>query len=51
VLGEEERREMFGTLGYGARQLDLRAIKKFALDTIEPEFRESASVPSPDAAV
>jgi hypothetical protein len=29
VLGEQERREMLSTLGYCARQLDVRAIKKF----------------------
>jgi hypothetical protein len=50
VLGEQDRREMLGTLGYCARQLDLRAIKKFGLETIEPEFKESANVPSPDGA-
>jgi hypothetical protein len=42
VLSEQERREMLSTLGYCARQLDLRAIKKFGLETIEPEFKESA---------
>src|SRR5690348_393142 len=31
VLGERVSREMLGTLGYCARQLDLRAIKKFGL--------------------
>ena len=49
VLGEEERREMLGTLGYCARQLDLRAIKKFGLKTIEPEFKESTKVPQPES--
>lgn len=39
VLGEQERGEMLGTLGYCARQLDLRAIKKFGLATIEPNSR------------
>jgi hypothetical protein len=38
VLGEEERRNMPSTRGYCARQLDLRAIKKFGLETIAPEF-------------
>jgi hypothetical protein len=33
-----------------ARQLDLRAIKKFGLQTTEPEFKESTHVPSPDGA-
>ena len=42
VVGEKDRREMLGTLGYCARQLDVRAIKKFGLETIEPEFKESA---------
>ena len=50
VLGEEDRREMLGTLGYCARQLDVRAIEKFGLETTEPEFKESADVPSPDGA-
>jgi hypothetical protein len=50
VLSEEERREMLSELGYCARQLDVRAIKKFGLETIEPEFKESANVPSPDGA-
>ncbi len=50
VLGEEERRDMLGTLGYSARQLDLRAIKKFELETIAPEFREAANVPAADSA-
>ncbi len=48
VLGEQDREGMLGTLGYGARQLDLRAIKKFGLETIEPQFKESDNVPSPD---
>ena len=48
--GEQERREMLSTLGYCARQLDLRAIKKFRLETIAPEFKESANIPSPDGA-
>jgi hypothetical protein len=50
VLGEEESREMLGTLGYCARQFDLRAIEKFGLQTMEPEFKESTNVPSPDGA-
>jgi hypothetical protein len=50
VLGEEDRQEMLGTLGYCARQFDLRAIRKFGLKTIEPEFKKSANLPSPDAA-
>lgn len=50
VLSEEERREMLSTLGYCARQVDLRAAKKFGLETIKPEFKESANVPSPDDA-
>ena len=32
---------MLGTLGYCARQLDLRAIKKFGLETIEPNCEKS----------
>jgi hypothetical protein len=50
VLYEEDRREMLGTLGYCARQLDVRAIEKFGLETIEPEFKGSADVPLPDGA-
>jgi hypothetical protein len=50
VLSEQEIREMLSTLGYCARQLDVRAIKKFGLETIEPELKESANVPSPDGA-
>jgi hypothetical protein len=41
VLGEDDRDEMLNRLGYCARQLDLRAIKKFALETIEPKPKES----------
>jgi hypothetical protein len=37
VLSDEERGEMLNTLGYCARQLDVRAIKKFGLETIEPK--------------
>ncbi|MCE5309386.1 MAG: hypothetical protein LLG20_17230 [Acidobacteriales bacterium] len=51
VLGEDEKRDMLGTLGYCARQIDLRAIKKFGLETIKPEFKEPADAPSPDGAV
>ena len=50
VLSEQERREMLSTLGFCARHLDVRAIKKFGLETIEPEFKESANAPSPDGA-
>jgi len=50
VLGEEERREMLSTLGYCARQLDVRAIKKFGLEAIQPDFKNSPSAPSPDGA-
>ena len=39
VPSEEESRRMLGTLGYGARQPDLRAIKQFALPTIKPQFK------------
>jgi hypothetical protein len=48
VLGEHERFEMLGGLGYCARQLDIRAIKKFGLETIEPKFKESANASSPN---
>lgn len=50
VLDEHEKREMLGTLGYCARQLDLRAIKKFRLETIAPKFKRSPSASSPDGA-
>jgi hypothetical protein len=46
----QERQEMLGSLGYCARQIDVRAIKKFRLEAIEPGFKESANVPSPDGA-
>jgi hypothetical protein len=48
VVSEKDSREMLGTLGYCARQLDARAIKKFGLETIEPEFKESADIASHD---
>ena len=41
VLSKEEGREMLADLGYCARQLDLRAIKKFGLPTIEPLPKET----------
>lgn len=50
VLGEKDRQEMLSTLGYCARQLDLRAIKKFALETIQPEFQESTEPAPSDGA-
>ena len=46
VVGEKDGREMLGALGCCARRLDLRAIKKFGLVTIEPESKESAGVAS-----
>jgi hypothetical protein len=46
VLEERKMREMLGTLGYCARQLDIRAVKKFGLETIEPQFRGEDPVPS-----
>jgi hypothetical protein len=50
VLGENDREDMLNTLGYGARQLDLRAIQKFVLQTIEPKLEGSIEVapPQPD---
>ena len=48
VLGEEESREMLGALGFCARQLDLRAIGKFGLKTIEPKFKEPSTVAASD---
>lgn len=48
VLSEEERREMLSTLGYCARQLDIRAIKKFRLETLQPKLSEPVNVSLPD---
>jgi hypothetical protein len=45
VLSKDESREMLADLGYCARQLDLRAIKKFGLATIEPLPKEDPSAP------
>jgi len=45
MLGEEDRREMLSTLGYCARQLDVRAVEKFGLEAIEPEFKQTATPP------
>ena len=42
VLSKDESREMLADLGYCARQLDLRAIKKFGLQTVEPLPKEGA---------
>ena len=47
VISEKDSREMLGTLGYCVRQLDLRAVKKFGLVTIEPELKKSGDVASP----
>jgi hypothetical protein len=48
VLTEEESRDMLGTLGYCARQVDLRAIKKLGLETIKHDSEESADIQSSD---
>lgn len=37
VVSEKDRREMLGTLGYCARQLDVRAMEKFRLEAGEPQ--------------
>jgi hypothetical protein len=50
VLSKDESRGMLGTLVYCARQLDIRAAKKLALATIEPESKESADPPPDDPA-
>jgi hypothetical protein len=47
VLGKDESRDMLGTLGYCARQLDIRAVKKFGLTTIQPEFKHCPAIQSP----
>jgi hypothetical protein len=44
LLSEDESREMLAHLKYCARQLDLRAIKKFGLATIEALPKEAPSV-------
>src|SRR5262249_49165629 len=41
VITDKDSREMRGTFGSGARQLDLRAVKESGLKTIEPKFNES----------
>ena len=46
VLEENEMREMLGTLGYCARQLDIQAIKKFGLETIALQFKDDNKVPA-----
>jgi hypothetical protein len=43
-LSKDENPEMLADPGYCARQLDLRAIKKFGLATIEPLPKEAPSV-------
>jgi hypothetical protein len=50
MLGEKDREDMLNVLGYGARQLDLRAIQKFALQTIKPTFEGSVEVAPPEPA-
>jgi hypothetical protein len=46
TLTEKDIREMTGTLGYCLRRLDIRAVKKFGLPTIEPQFRDPDESPS-----
>lgn len=38
MITDDESRNMLGDLGYCARQIDIRAINKFGLATIEPIF-------------
>ena len=45
LVFDEESGEMLADLGYCARQLDLRAIKKFGLATIEPLPNEAPGPP------
>ena len=40
VFSEKDSRDMLGMLGYCVRQLDVRAVKKFGLETIQPVFKE-----------
>ena len=47
MLTKDDSRTMLGTLGYCARQLDIRATKKFGLETIEPAFEEPEDTPAP----
>ena len=44
VLSKDESREMLANVGYCARQFDLRAIRKFGLETIEPLPEEAPSI-------
>jgi hypothetical protein len=48
LITEEYSEELLGTIGYCARQLDLRAIKKFRLPTLEPLPREAPTTPDED---
>jgi hypothetical protein len=48
VLSRDDSREMLGTLGYCARQLDIRAVKQFGLATIEPEPKEPSDKIAPE---
>jgi hypothetical protein len=48
VLTDEQQGEMLETLGYCARQLDIRAVKTFGLTTIAPTVEESSGGTSPD---
>jgi hypothetical protein len=41
VVDEKDSQEMLGSLGHCARQLDLRAVMKFGLATIEPVFKKT----------
>ncbi len=48
-IAEEDSEELLGTIGYCARQLDLRAIKKFDLPRLEPLPRAAPTTSdSPD---
>jgi hypothetical protein len=42
VLSKDDSSAMLSTLGYCARQLDIRASKKFGLETIKPESKKSS---------
>jgi hypothetical protein len=48
VLSKDDSRAMLATLGYCARQVDIRASKKFGLETIAPQPEESADTSAPD---
>jgi hypothetical protein len=47
ILSQDDSRNMLSTLGYCARQLDIRAAKTFGLATIQPDPKEPATTQPP----